>query len=524
MEKRIVKILAIDDNFDNLIVLNALIEETFPEAAVLTALNGNAGFEIALKEDPDVILLDILMPGIDGFKVCQKLKADNVLRDIPVVFITALKGDRENRVKALEAGAEAFISKPIDEIELIAEIRAMVKIKEANIRKRNEQKRLSELVEWKTRELKETHEITLKLLDDLRGENEARKVSEKELRESQNRLQSVTESASDAIISINSEGTIFGWNRGAERMFGYKKLEIVGRNVKILMPESYQESHVIGMNRVLATGEHRLIGKTIDSFYAVDKNGREFPIELSLAEWDSVQEKFFTGIVRDITERKKSEEKILQSLKEKETLIQELYHRTKNTMQVIRGMLVLQSMDYPSNSELQSVIENTEQRIQAISLVHDMLYKRQDLSYISIKDYLHELTNLIVLGFESTEDRIKLNLKVEDLHFLLDTAIPLGLILNELITNSLKHAFPGNRTGNITISLIKKESDKNLLVYSDDGIGVSEDFDFKNQNTLGFKLIYGIGEEQMLGKVSIVNKDGINCSILFPDNIYKPRV
>ena len=125
------------------------------------------------------------------------------------------------------------------------------------------------------------------------------------------------------------------------------------------------------------------------------------------------------------------------------------------------------------------------------------------------------------MGFESNDDRIKLRLEIEDLTFLLDTAIPLGLILNELITNSLKHAFPKNRSGVISISLVKKESNENLLVYSDNGIG---DFDFKNQNTLGFKLIYGIGEEQMLGKVLIENKNGINCSILFPDNIYKARV
>ncbi len=148
------KVLAIDDNQDNLISLKALIREVFPEARMLTALTGTAGLELAVAEDPDVILLDIIMPGMDGFEVCRKLKSDEKLCDIPVVFVTALKGDKESRIRALECGAEAFLAKPIDEIELSAQIRAMVKIKAANGAKRDEKTRLAALVREQTRELK----------------------------------------------------------------------------------------------------------------------------------------------------------------------------------------------------------------------------------------------------------------------------------------------------------------------------------------------------------------------------------
>ncbi|MDA3890587.1 MAG: response regulator [Salinivirgaceae bacterium] len=150
MENRQIKILAIDDNQDNLISFKALINEAFPDARIFTALNGKQGIEHAIAEDPDVILLDIIMPDMDGFEVCTKLKADKNLCEIPVVFVTAIKDDKEHRIHALEVGAEAFLAKPIDASELTAQIRAMVKIRKANANKRNENERLTTLVNERT--------------------------------------------------------------------------------------------------------------------------------------------------------------------------------------------------------------------------------------------------------------------------------------------------------------------------------------------------------------------------------------
>ena len=128
MESRTIKILAIDDNRDNLISIKALIKDIMPDAVTLITENGVSGLELAAAENPDVILLDIVMPVMDGFEVCKKLKADKKLSEIPVVFVTALKDDKEARIRALEAGADAFLAKPIDESELNAQINAMVKI------------------------------------------------------------------------------------------------------------------------------------------------------------------------------------------------------------------------------------------------------------------------------------------------------------------------------------------------------------------------------------------------------------
>ena len=224
---------------------------------------------------------------------------------------------------------------------------------------------------------------------------------------------------------------------------------------------------------------------------------------------------------RDLVE---TENNLNRSLREKETLIREVYHRTKNTMQVIRSMIELQAEQYPGIIEIQELVKNTEDRIQAISLVHQMLYSSQDLSRISIKDYVHELSAIIIQSFGISGDIIKFNIKIDDQFFLLDTAIPFGLILNELLTNSFKYAFPDNMQGVINILLSRVESDKNILRYSDNGIGVPAGFDFRNRNTMGMQLIFGIGEQQMMGDIKMENNNGVACTFEFHSNLYKARV
>ncbi|MEI6060612.1 MAG: PAS domain S-box protein [Bacteroidota bacterium] len=314
MEIRRSKILAIDDNQDNLISIRALIKESFPEALILTASNGLKGLELAAAEDPDVVLLDIVMPGMDGFEVCKQLKADSKLRDIPVVFVTALKGDKESRILALECGAEAFLAKPIDESELTAQVRAMIKIKNANIQKHREKEYLAALVAQRTNELNEAHTSTLKLLEDLRKENDARKMSEEALRESEERFRTVAQSANDAIITIDHKGIIKGWNRGAETIFGFFEAEMLGDDLTRIIPEQYHLMHKEGVRQAATRSESHVLGKTIE-LLGIHKSGKELSIELSMAEWETVSGKFYTGIIRDITQRRQAEIALRESEK-----------------------------------------------------------------------------------------------------------------------------------------------------------------------------------------------------------------
>jgi two-component system, sensor histidine kinase and response regulator len=153
MDSETIKILAVDDDDVNLISLKTLLIDLIPHSEVYTASGGEAGIRLAAEEDPDVILLDIFLPDMDGFDVCKILKSDNKLSFIPVVFTTALSIDRESRIRAIDCGAEAYFSWPMDKTELVAHLNAMVRKKAANVGKRKENERLSKLLEERTSEL-----------------------------------------------------------------------------------------------------------------------------------------------------------------------------------------------------------------------------------------------------------------------------------------------------------------------------------------------------------------------------------
>ncbi|MBT6006341.1 MAG: PAS domain S-box protein [Prolixibacteraceae bacterium] len=158
------KILAIDDQQDNLSTIKAVIKSNMPQCSVLTALSGSEGINIAREQQPDTILLDIIMPGMDGYEVCKRLKADDSTKHIPVVMVTAIKTDPESRVKGLKIGADAFLSKPIDPVEFSAQVNVMLRIKEAEDKLRTEKEDLEELVLERTTDLRESEEFVKRLI------------------------------------------------------------------------------------------------------------------------------------------------------------------------------------------------------------------------------------------------------------------------------------------------------------------------------------------------------------------------
>ena len=231
-----------------------------------------------------------------------------------------------------------------------------------------------------------------------------------------------------------------------------------------------------------------------------------------------------TQLTREITERKKAEDALHASLQEKETLLRELYHRTKNTLQVIRSMLLLQSAKTPNNAQVQKLVKDTDNRILAIALVHQKLYQSQDLSRIQMQEYLNELAQLIIQSYMPTAHNISLLVESENLALLLDTAIPCGLIVHELLSNSLKYAFPDQRDGEISIRLSRNGADNFVLSMVDNGVGVPQGFDFRGQDTLGLQMVCAIAEHQMQGEVRFTGAQGVACTIQFPDALYTERV
>jgi PAS domain S-box-containing protein len=229
------------------------------------------------------------------------------------------------------------------------------------------------------------------------------------------------------------------------------------------------------------------------------------------------------GTIQDITDRKNAENLLKAAYHEKETLLRELYHRTKNNMQVISALLSLES-DNIHDPQVQGIFKDMENRIKSMALVHQMLYQSQSLSSINLKEYIGDLAGLLSQSYEFEAKDIEIALDLEDVPVLIDTAIPCGLLINELISNAFKHAFPENRSGKITISLRQSPEKDISIKVSDNGIGVPEGFDFREQESLGVQTILALAEHQLQGKVTFINLGGISCLVEFKDAIYEARI
>ncbi|MEA1971531.1 MAG: PAS domain S-box protein, partial [Thermodesulfobacteriota bacterium] len=229
------------------------------------------------------------------------------------------------------------------------------------------------------------------------------------------------------------------------------------------------------------------------------------------------------GVHVDITERKQAEEKIKRSLREKEALLAEIHHRVKNNMQIVTSLLSLQSKDIKDERAL-SLIKNCEDRIKSMSLVHEKLYLSEDLSMIDFHDYMETLAARLfqVHGVDSRV--VTFSSQIKDVLFNIETAIPLGLIINELISNAIKHAFPEGRKGNIAVELTQnKKAEEYTLTVTDDGIGLPEEIDYRNMETFGLQLVDML-TEQLHGTMELDRSKGTSFKIVFRELKYKKRM
>jgi PAS domain S-box-containing protein len=242
----------------------------------------------------------------------------------------------------------------------------------------------------------------------------------------------------------------------------------------------------------------------------------------SLAEYNAAR-RTIIGSIQDITERKQTEEQIKKSLAEKETLLRELYHRTKNNMAVIIALLELQAGAL-EDERLQKEFSEAQNRIRAMALVHQKLYDASDLSHINLKDYIHELVLLMLKSYSIDPAKITVTAEMEEVFVLIDSAIPCGLILNELLSNTLKYAFSPERGVEIKIQLHRAENGAIELHIADNGVGVPPGFNFRRDGHLGLQNVFTLGEGQLRGQVVFETHPGVACQLRFQDTFYKPRV
>jgi len=225
----------------------------------------------------------------------------------------------------------------------------------------------------------------------------------------------------------------------------------------------------------------------------------------------------------EIIEHEKAEEQIKKDLEEKKILLQELYHRTKNNMQIITSMLKMQAQ-YSENEFISLTFKKITNRIRAMSLVQQKLYDAKELSYINLKEYIVEIINYLMKSYNIHSEIISLNYKLKDVYVLIDVAVPLGLVLNEIITNVYHHAFPNNRNGEILLHLFREENGTINIRIEDNGIGFPSEFNPEEADTIGLSTVFSLVEYQLTGEVKYKNDNGVKWHIKFRDDQYKKRI
>ena len=346
------------------------------------------------------------------------------------------------------------------------------------------------------------------------------KVSEEKIRESEEKYRSLFESDPDYTILLDSLGTVVDVNSATTNITGLSKEELIGKNFMdldiIIEDDLNTQLHKIPL---LIDGHNikPFETKIIDKFGQV----RWINVQVSTIEKkDNLM--FILVIASDITDSKQFEKELKDSLREKEVLLQEIHHRVKNNMQIISSLLNIQTR-YVDDEESVNILKESQNRVRSMAMIHEKLYRSKNFNKIYFADYIESLVWDLFYSYNIKKGTIIPVLDIDDIKLNIETSVPCGLIITELVSNSLKYAFPDQPKGELEVSL-KTKGDQYELTISDDGVGFPVNIDFKNTDSLGLQLVNSL-TDQIDGKIELTSAPGkgTEFKIYFKELIYKER-
>ena len=336
-----------------------------------------------------------------------------------------------------------------------------------------------------------------------------RKVAEDALKESEERFRTAFRTSPDSInINRLEDGVYIDINEGFTTISGYSREDVLGKSsleINIWADLEDREKLIEGL---------RKNGKVenLEAPFRM-KNGRIITGLMSAKSFSLGGVPHILSVTRDISELKAAQDRLRASVEEKELLLKEIHHRVKNNLQVISGLLNLQA-HHVTDDGARNVYRESQNRVSTMALIHEELYQAADLTHVDLAAYIQNLTSNLFESYVEKQDRVNLILETEHIEMMVDTAIPCGLIINELISNSLKHAFPDGRKGEIRIGFRVLPGGEYELIVSDNGVGLPDGFDVRKTKSMGLQLVVLL-IDQLGGSLDVSGEKGTRFSMRF---------
>lgn len=342
----------------------------------------------------------------------------------------------------------------------------------------------------------------------LRREMQYREEAEQALRESEEKYRDLVENVNDIIFTVDTAGVITYVNPVVSR-YGYRPEDLVGTVGADFVHTEDRERIARRLNCALRgvseTGVFRFLTKDGEVRWATFD-------ESVIREGGAV--KGLRGVLNDVTDRIQAEELIKTSLREKEVMLQEIHHRVKNNMQIISSLLSLQTKSVTDERDIE-LFSDTVYRVRSMALIHEKLYQSDDLASIDLIEYIRSLANELFASYQINTNQVELSIEGERVQLGVNIAIPCALIINELISNALKYAFPDDRKGTIEVSIRIDDAMNCSISVADDGVGIQDNIDIESSETLGLQLVKVL-IRQLNGTVQLEHEKGTRFLLCFP--------